>query len=465
MKIGRISKPLVVQQVRQPLSVAVTVTGNTGSDPTMPLAPKTTQKLNGLTGEYFPDWSSDGSLQLKPLVSAVNPETGGAVTLTPDVRWYIESYIVERESDSGLASEIQYSGGSLNIGNGSIAINPAFEDLLGGDSQRPIIQRRTRTQIQSFNTESDYYLDTSSPDTLIWRKNLNGGSNVVLVCVVAYTDTNLGMPITKEVYVTLSCQNIATDEYSIQILSPVTLRYDPLRDNVSVRTLTAKVYKGTEELSATEDVAVFWYADNQLITDTNAVGDTSHPDDEGVFMGYVSGQGTDVLTVDAAYFKHSVITARFAFRDSTQQDYPVIVDGNDEPVLMPQRATVTVLWKIPRLRCDVLPMRGHLVRTGDTKKSYRIVMKANGNMLDDSVVDSKMRVSWLVKRNNASEQQAGIGRQVDIAVSSLLPSGTQFANVSADVSVLSPLLPVTDKENNPKLVTHNGAFVVGGSFD
>ena len=222
------------------------------------------------------------------------------------------------------------------------------------------------------STEASYVIEDDG--SLIVKENVSTEHSVTLRCEAVYIDPRDSSIRNKvEDTVTLASNRDATAVFpKIDILTEKTVPYNFLSDVSSEKTFTAEVTKGGEVI--TEDVYVEWYLmDEENNTETLAEE----------FPCYVSGQGTDTLTLDAMFGDNITVVARV--RDTEQSG------------LHPCKAYRTMYWKIPQIDATAYSENGAAVRNSTESMTFNTIMNIRHSVLSDEQKENfvfhwKMRV-------------------------------------------------------------------------
>lgn len=386
MKIGRISKPVVISTTHQPISVMVSVE-QVGAAPL-------TQSVNQVSNEWDPDRTLN-PLVLNPVVSACDPETGHPVLLTPTISWQLARY-------------------NKDGGEQRVLITAAY------DPSNPVDYAVTQ-----FNQ-------------LVVRRNVSPGNPVVIVLSVAYTDPTSGRRLKKEEYVTLSSANSPDPTYTVEILTENVVRYNPLdgdfladdpSDAGSAFTFKAVVRRNGE--ICTDNVYIEWWASSALspdiimpINDEESIIGYEYTKDH---PGYVMGQGGSTLMWDARFDKKTTIQV-LVFKDAMSLDEEVCSEVR------------TLIWDSPKVKGDVLPLNGRAVRPEDQSKSFRLMLRTRTNDLSDAATRDMFQTVWKREDTNGRNQATiGTGREVTVTAESLRRTGNGGVLVMPEVTMRGPL--------------------------
>lgn len=169
---------------------------------------------------------------------------------------------------------------------------------------------------------------------------------------------------------------------------------------------------------------------------------------------YVSGQGTDNLTVDAMYGENINVVLRCK-----------MMDGE---TLSPSKAYATLSWRTPDIETFVQSDNGGAVRSDTEEMSFGTIVNVNGEVLSDALKQKHLAFNWKIRKNNTStEIDKGWGQRITIDASDLRNvkgSGSTLAStlVSNEVYLKGAYEEVTD---NGEVVTYNGEKVYDRPVD
>lgn len=174
---------------------------------------------------------------------------------------------------------------------------------------------------------------------------------------------------------------------------------------------------------------------------------------------YVSGQGTDKLTVDAMYGEYINVVLRCK-----------MMDGE---TLSPSKAYASLSWRVPDIESIVHSDNGGAVRSDTEEMTFGTIVNILGTNLDDDLKRKHLAFKWKIHKNNAapnlpeSEVYKGWGQRITIDASDLRNvkgSGSTLAStlVNNDVYLKGAYEGVTD---NGVEVTDNGEPVYDRPID
>jgi hypothetical protein len=163
---------------------------------------------------------------------------------------------------------------------------------------------------------------------------------------------------------------------------------------------------------------------------------------------YVSGQGTEELTVDAMYAENIRVLLRAKMPDGE--------------TLSPSKSYASVGWKVPEIDSIVQSDNGSAVRTNTKAMGFRTIVNVKGSVLSEVVKLRHLLLNWKVRKSNqATEADKGWGQEKTISANDLryvIGSSGKLSNVLVYpyVYLLGPYEQVTD---NGEAVTENGEKV------
>ena len=297
------------------------------------------------------------------------------------------------------------------------------------------------TLIVSKVTSDDYYLETDVSGkitgNLVVRHNVGPEDNfaVTVLCEIQCTD-NLRMDVyTFDAAVMLTTEEKAQEMLNIQLCNPAKITYNPISENISTKTFKAKVYNGSQPV-APERIKFFWYVDDVL-----AGNET--------MLGYVSGQYTDTLTLDAEYLDNVLVTVRIATGTTANApDYPA-------------KAECTLIWNWPRMQAIPYSMSGQTIRRVTDRKKFGSIIQAYSKDISQEKREAYCRVNYLSQPTSTMEKKDhGWGDGVEIPGSDLMQAGGGNVNIDADLYILGTLKQVVDDETGNIIIDDNGRKIV-----
>jgi len=346
-------------------------------------------------------WVPDRKLtpmKLEPLFSAYNPETKENEDLAPTIEWYVND-----------------------------------------------------AKVTATSAAADYYLETDSgtgtlTGNLMVRKNVSYTSKVVIKCKATYTDNLRLQQFYREADVTLTTENMPDTLFMVSLDVPSIVKFRPLQDDSSVKTIKATVQYGEEV--ATTGIGYYWY-----VNDTPITADT---------LGYVSGLDTDTLVLDAEYFDGDVISVRIGVPEPQSEGSDVYVLPTTPNLAAGAQCTIT--WDYGDI--DMLPIArgGSSLRPTTERKVFDAVVRCNGKDVDAALVDKYIRLGWFAHATDESQDTRtalGYGRQLTVDASQLRRGDGVNVEVSADIYALGPVAVVVDDVTGEVVVDDvTGATVV-----
>ena len=334
---------------------------------------------------WAPDYSRT-PLILRPVVTAVNPETG-------------ESF------------------------------KPQYTSVLWIET----LENGTKTEFTSESGVSGY--SVAADGTLTITKNVPVGSvGFMLTCIVTYADSRRGVNYQKEESITIGCSQAAEETYKIQ-LTPDHQYYNPMAGDNPVKTIAAKAFRG--ETDVTSSTKFFWYyihnGNEVLIEDNPTIAAAVDP-----CLAYVSGQGTALLTVNADCESED-LTFVCRIADSASATAP-----NIEHVS--KRATVR--WKIPTIRGIVTSPNGDTARESMTEHEFDVMYRQGGRDIADAIAKERIIRHWTRKRTDqAGIVDMGYKPTAKVKETDLINGVGAQVNVNADGYLVGPQKVVTHNGN------------------
>lgn len=263
-------------------------------------------------------------------------------------------------------------------------------------------------KVQTDDATANYYLEKSNgvpTGRLIVRKNVSYTAPVRIYCVVSYLDSSRSHTYTEEAQVALTTENKPDEFYNVDILTPDTVEYRPLVDESTHKTFKARVTLGNQILAASVQAALkfFWYIDGVLIT-------AGTP-------GYVSGQGTDTLVLDADYLDKVQVTVKIGSSQS-------VSSPNINCVCSRQLA-----WKWPKVSA-LCYTGGSAVKVHEGSKHFNSIVKDGNLDMDDVKRMEYVRLNWKLKSTATNVvTDLGWGNEMIVPAASLRQGTTANAVV------------------------------------
>jgi hypothetical protein len=303
-----------------------------------------------------------------------------------------------------------------------------------GNSQNYIT---SRTQSDDYHLQTDDDTPTgATTGSLVVRHNVGPDDSyaVPILCELSCTDNSRVETYKFTSTVLLTTEEKVQDMLFVQLGNPSKVTYNPIEEDTSTRVFTAKVYNGGT-LMSNDKFKFFWYVNDELVSAST--------------LGYVSGQGTDTLTLDAEFFDNVIVKARIS-TDKT------LAAPNH-----PANSECTLVWHWPRLQALPYSMNGHAVRTAADSKRFGAFIQAYGKDISDAKRKRYCRLSFYTQpTNGGAKKNQGWGDEVKVDGSDLYQSGSAHTNVGVDLYTLGRLKPVV--QDNKIVVDEQGRVVVCG---
>lgn len=363
-------RPVVITTIRTPLTGSLSVSGGGGA---------LTQVYDALYNSYEPVDRRDTPLVLTPVASITDPDTGQIVPLSNlssvEFKWFV------------------------------------------GTSTTPVTSR----------TPSDeYYLQTNDgtatgtlTGALVVRHNVGPNDNfaVPIMCELSCTDNSRSEVYKFNAAVFLTTEEKVQDTLDIQFGNPNTVTYDPIAENSSQKVFKAKVYNNGV-LVPTTNLTFFWYIDNVLINPTEE-------------FGYISGQGTDTLTLDAEYYDNVVIGVRIALHtNAASPNHPV-------------KAECTLIWNWPRIQGIPYAMSGQGIKLATDDKRFGVIAQAYSKDIPAAKRARYLRFNFYTKPTDTNiKKDQGWGDEVVVKGTDLFKTDGTHVDVGVDLYTVGTLKPV-----------------------
>ena len=386
-KVAITEQPVVITTQRSPLDGSLSISANGGA-----LA----QVYDAVLGTYEPVDRQITPLVLSPIASITDPDTGQAVPLSNlanvEIRWY--------------------------VGNSNSYVT-------------------SRTQSDDYHLQTNDDTSTGTPTGgLVVRHNVGPSDDyaVPIMCELSCTDNSRAETYKFTATVLLSTEEKVQDMLFLQMGNASKVTYNPIEDDDSRRTFKAKVYNGGT-LVASSNFKFFWYINNELIS-----ADTT--------LGYISGQGTDTLVLDAEFHDNVLIKVRIATNTTASAPNH------------PANAECTLIWRWPRMQALPYSMCGEAVRTAANKKRFGAFVQAYSKDISAAKRARYCRLNFYTQPTNGTTKTSqGWGDEVEIKGADLYRTGGSHVNVGVDLYTVGQLKAVVQ---NGKIVVQDGKIVVCG---
>ena len=313
-------------------------------------------------------------------------------------------------------------------------------------SYTPSFSAAPRWYVREYSDSAGTYIETEitgtsdgqnveyykSGNTLKVKKNVSYTRAVQIRCMATYIDPrDAGLTHSVEETVTLSTNRDASVIYpTLDVINPSTRAFNPLVDNTSTFTFTAKAKKGNTDV--TNQVYFVWYA----ISGTVEVLANTMP-------WYVSGQNTETLTVDAMYGEEIKLVLRAKESSSAANLYP-------------DKVYRSVLWQIPDIDCNVISEGGAAIRSTTKYLDFSTVVNLRKDILTDQKKAENLRFNWKYRKNNQSATyDLGWGERIRVDANTL-----RNVNGSSNSAGSAAVYPIVYVLGAFEQVTHNGVAVM-----
>lgn len=197
----------------------------------------------------------------------------------------------------------------------------------------------------------------------------------------------------------------------------------------------------------------FWYCDDELIST------------DGSFPAYISGQGSDSLTVDMDYLDGKTISVEIGMPVFTDNE-GVISVSLPLTTNTPARDMVLIAWDWGHL--DALPVArgGSSVREKTLSKTFDARVRKDNVDVVDAKVQEYIRLNWKAHSTDANygtTTDHGWGKTTIIEASTLRKTGNISSEVNVDIYTLGELALLTDDSpgGSGYVTDDNGEYIVG----
>jgi hypothetical protein len=193
-------------------------------------------------------------------------------------------------------------------------------------------------------------------------------------------------------------------------------------------------------------IRYFWYINGVLIDDSQ-VENTP---------GYISGQGTDTLTVDADWSVVMIVRVVLGLQEEGQQS-PKILKCFDER---------TLYWDIPKITASPYCTAGSTVAVDDAHKSFEAIVQVKGIDLGTTKRSDLVRLEWTSKNTDEStETLRGWGDKMRMAKSDLYFGNTKNVQVTPNIYICGPKEYVNVKVSENPDVYEQVTVTVSGNTE
>ena len=268
-------------------------------------------------------------------------------------------------------------------------------------------------------TGSDYYVALANGDVEI-RKNVSYQTPVAILCRAIYKDPRSNDEVQATAMVTLTTNQDAKETFRVQILARDGEEFSPLTGDSNTKQFYARAYLGENDV--TDQVYRFVW-----LTTVSGV-ETGIED----ILGYVSGQFTNTLTLDADFCDETPVILRMY---SKAEDYPTTPQ--------PCMDSVELKWYIPKLDCNIQSMQGDSVNqsTSGNMTFVQHITTKDGE-ISDAIAEKYLSIEWSKRNMQGGYETVGYGKEQTIGVSELRETNSSSL-VKADVYLRGQYVMVT----------------------
>ena len=353
-------------------------------------------------------------------------------------QWYYQN----KELAPGETDADRYSPNRYGTGGEPITLHPVIKavDPATRSAVTPAIQTVTWTEIASNGTRTPITNTTDGatalyvvkPDgSLLVKKNVPYNAQVSIECVILWTDPRNSEPHNDTKVVNLKTNLEADETWRIEIEKP-SQRWNPLSGSSSTFTVKARALNGKTDKSS--DVTFIWKYMHNLGTASSPnwvekkVEDSDYP-----CLAYVSGQGTNTITVNAEY--------------ETETLTLVCHIGTGSPVteVANVKAYASVIWSLPQAEGNTYSPNGDTARSTIPTMTFKTMVQAGGTNVSEAILRSRTRTHWKAKRDSAgaSAQDWGWGFEVTRKNTELIASDKSRIVITPEIYILSPYKLIT----------------------
>lgn len=340
-----------------------------------------------------------------------------------------------------------------------LVLMPVFNAINDKGEAENIVPEYTwyanNTRIVSTRTNADYYLETSGGSVtgnLVVRKNVSYESPVTIKCVATYTDNLQIETYSIDKSVLLTSENNPDTIYMVTLDVTNTLTFHPLTDESTLFEIHAAVQFGSQHLPSSEQMAYFWYVDDELMDE-----DT---------LGVISGLGTSTLVIDAGFFNGVTITVKLGVPVSGALPKTPNINA---------MAQCGIVWDYEDPVAIPVGNGGNVIRPNSGDKKFDAIVQVRNKNISQDRIDKYIRLQWFTHSTNDVQNVRTIhdwGKSITLGADQLMSEGNANMEVGVDLYVLGQYKGVVGYDSyqlingelvgigEKKRVVCNGAAVV-----
>lgn len=517
-KIQNTAAPVVVTTQRTPLTVKLSVTADSG---------RLTQAQDEAQALWNPDRITN-PLILKPTFSVYDPDQGTSTIIQPgtnnaEFAWYRESVSQENLITSTTVTDLYYlETGTGNVKTGRLVVRKnvsynepekiicrvtyadnlrdyeyyAEESVLLTSENKP--EEFYSVKIQDANpivfspltdetsTKAITSLASKGDTPLVWSNVVGKSIGAVDLGTLTWTYSSsiFSASLPSPAKTTGSAvaagynqiQNLSVDDSiststgGIRVKDASYNNVNAFKKAVGGKILFYELATKTVDMAFEDAMALvtmfFWYCDDVLI-----------PTD-GTFPAYISGQGTETLTVDLDFIDGKNISVKLGmptFEDSGGGIRTVVLPSTPN---VPATDSVLVKWEWGKLSAIPIAKGASTVKQKSSDKPFFAVVKRNNVDVDDAKAEEYVRLNWKTHATDANysvKTDYGWGKETIVPASALRKTGSVNVEVTPEMYTLGVMDRLiddssgsapnfngyTEDDSGSSSAGNNGGFVVG----
>lgn len=348
---------------------------------------------------------------------------------------------------------------AVSIGGRTVTpVNPTYTWYIGQETYAwDSVNEVGRVQALGVPGDEKYYLETSNntpsgtpTGRLIVLKNVDYRSARKVILLATFTDSASNRLYNEHTEMMLSSEHRPDDFHTVKLQCASTVRYNPLKDTSSLRTIKAVARFGKTDMTASRKF--FWKINGELI-----------PTD-GSFPGYKAsdqpsgkGQYKDTIVLDMDGIDDATLTVEIGETPSSASPISGVVDS------------CNLMWDWPHVELQPYSKGSKFVKEENTKKAFGSILKADGVDVDADKRSEYTRQKWWIKPTDTGvKEELGWGEDIVIDASKLKKSNGANVDVNADPWLLGPMEILTDDNDEPLIddsgsptASEYGGYVVG----
>lgn len=285
------------------------------------------------------------------------------------------------------------------------------------------------TLVSSQSASAPYY---TSGFNLVVRKNITSeGSQTIKCRATAIDPRDLSTYIIEETVLLTVNRDGRMEIPTVSLQNPSTIPFNIFKNEPMVTFKAVAAYEG----KPVEGLYYEWYVED--------FGNGTAKRKADAYAGYVEGQGTDTLTVDAMYSEEVRISCKL--KDSAEAE------------AFPGESSSTIVWRTPKMDVQVYSEGGSGVNGKERILTFKPIVNLRGETLTEEQM-AKHLIFNFKKRHSLSQTETSMGWGLMVQASSEELKQTKGSTlVLADVYLKGAF---EDVIHNGEEITHNGEIVL-----